>query len=418
MWDPYGEFESAVLPNGLTVHVAHWPDRPWEAVGFLVHSGAEHDLVGLEGTAHFVEHLAFGNEGVPKNELKKFFENNGGDVNFGVTYYPYTKYNFFLPSDAKLLTQAFDIMGQGLLLTQFKNDIEHERKVIVKEFNLHYPHKHKIPLLFDFYKRKMLYEGHWFERFVRPLGTPKSINKITKLDLQTYYDVHYTPANMSIVCVGGMALSQIVEILSKSIFAIEKDGKRTPYPTPVIDSNSPKKVKCQSEVLMSLVGVFRKDAYYLSQAKDPSSISVSSLNVVRIMLNKVLHEEVREKRAWTYSISASFYNLRCFYEFSIHCNALKRVSVKDINDVIEGCIAGLSSREDLLDEAKRRVTISNTMVDLSGKVVCDSALSNLATYYRIRTLTEINNEINSVTMEDVREVLKWLTPECRWTFTI
>ena len=57
MWDPYSEFRTATLPNGLTVHAAHWPGRPWESVGVLIHSGAEQDPFGLEGLSHFVEHL-------------------------------------------------------------------------------------------------------------------------------------------------------------------------------------------------------------------------------------------------------------------------------------------------------------------------------------------------------------------------
>jgi len=43
MWDPYAEFESATLPNGLKVYAAHWAERPWQAIGFVIHSGAEQD---------------------------------------------------------------------------------------------------------------------------------------------------------------------------------------------------------------------------------------------------------------------------------------------------------------------------------------------------------------------------------------
>jgi predicted Zn-dependent peptidase len=43
-------------------------------MGFLIHSGAEHDPIGLEGVAHFVEHTTSENAPIPKKELNDFFE--------------------------------------------------------------------------------------------------------------------------------------------------------------------------------------------------------------------------------------------------------------------------------------------------------------------------------------------------------
>ena len=57
MYDPYADFEKATLPNGLQVYAAYWPDRPWQYVGFVLHSGANTDPEDLPGVAHFVEHL-------------------------------------------------------------------------------------------------------------------------------------------------------------------------------------------------------------------------------------------------------------------------------------------------------------------------------------------------------------------------
>ena len=79
MWDPYAEFESATLPNGLTVHAAHWSGRPWQAMGVLVHSCAEQDPVGLEGLAHFTEHLdASRSMEVPAQSVVSFFKDHDG----------------------------------------------------------------------------------------------------------------------------------------------------------------------------------------------------------------------------------------------------------------------------------------------------------------------------------------------------
>ena len=72
MWDPYSEFQKHVFDNGLTLYSAHWPDRAWEAVEFIVHAGAKEDPRDLPGTAHFVEHLDSDNiPGLTHEEAEK-----------------------------------------------------------------------------------------------------------------------------------------------------------------------------------------------------------------------------------------------------------------------------------------------------------------------------------------------------------
>src|SRR6185436_16807916 len=70
-------------------------------------------------------------------------------------------------------------------------------------------------------------------------GDPQSISRITQSDLQAYYDIHYTPANMSVVCVGGLQLAEVVKLLTESPFATDKRGSRTPLPAYVPDIHPP-----------------------------------------------------------------------------------------------------------------------------------------------------------------------------------
>ena len=139
MWDPYAEFESAVLPNGLTVYASHWPDRPWETISFLVHTGASSDPVGLEGVAHFVEHMVSKNTVVPYDDIRSFFEVCGGYASLGTTGYPYTTYEFFVPTDATILSQALNIFGNMLFQAMLEQFLERERSVITGEFRQSYP---------------------------------------------------------------------------------------------------------------------------------------------------------------------------------------------------------------------------------------------------------------------------------------
>ncbi len=234
MWDPYSEFQTTVLPNGLTLHEANWPGRPWEIVRFLVHSGAEHDPENLVGVAHFVEHMVSENSNTPKKEMEDFFNNLGGSIDLGVTSYPYTGYGFFTPTDRGVIKKAFSMFGYMLLSAKLKNFMERERRIITDEFYEQYPFKFN----FDFEKRerRALYAGNWLEKTIPVLGNPDVIKIITQEDLQSYYDEYYTPANISVIAVGGMPPQELGELLVASPLATNKKGFRTPLPLPTADA--------------------------------------------------------------------------------------------------------------------------------------------------------------------------------------
>lgn len=412
MWDPYAEFQSAKLLNGLTVHAAHWQGRPWEAMGFLVHSGAEHDPIGLEGLSHFVEHLVSENTSCPKKEMVAFFEDCGGKVSLGTTGYPFADYRFFVPMDKTVFDRGFSMFGHMLLSAKLEKFIERERQVIIGEFHQHYPVKFTFDL--DMREHKALYAGYWLERFVQPFGTPESIGRITESDLQLYYDMHYTPANMSIVGVGGMTLSELVEVLSESPFAMSKKGARTPLPSPATDIALPSETRYVFEVSKHII-VPMEVGGYRSVAKIPGNVNALSLRILREMFDEVLNEEVRERRAWTYAINSLQWNYRHFHKFSIICGALALEALDEIEEVIEVCIALMGDREDLFQQAKRRVLASNFMIDTTAKDICDGALGDLADDQRIVSVTECGNDIERVTISDIQSLLQWLRPERRWT---
>ncbi|OGZ22321.1 MAG: hypothetical protein A2922_01975 [Candidatus Nealsonbacteria bacterium RIFCSPLOWO2_01_FULL_43_36] len=414
MWDPYAEFQSATLPNGLTVYSAHWSGRPWEAMGFLIHSGAEHDPIGLEGLSHFVEHLVSKNTSISSKDISAFLEDCGGIVNFGSTGYPQTYYRFFVPTDKIILTEALSIFGHMLLSAKIEKLIERERQIVINEFRRRYTVKFRFDL--DMREQKALYAGYWLERFVSPFGAPESVGRITQGDLQSHYDKHYTPANMSIVGVGGMTLSELTELLSESPFAISKKGMRTPIPNPVIDLVPPFETRYVFELSKHVIVTTPIEVgSYRSVTRIPGNVNTRAVQILSRMFDEVLNEEVRERRAWTYSIDSSWLNYRHFHEFSINCGSFALKAIDEIEEVVEVCIAFMEDREDLFEQVKRHILANNFMFDSTGKKVCDGALDDLADYQRIISLAEYGKDIERVTMNDIRDLLRWLRPEWRWT---
>lgn len=412
MWDPYAEFQSEILPNGLTVHAAHWLERPWEAMGFLIHSGAEHDPIGLEGLSHFVEHLISENTDVPKKNLSAFFEDCGGQADLGRTGHPHTCYRFFVPTDQAVIAKAFSMFGHMLFSAKLEKVIERERQVIIGEFHRSYPVKFKLELAAR--KNKALYAGYWLERFVGAFGAPESVGRATQNDLQSHYDTHYTPANMSIVGVGGMTLSELVKLLSQSPFATIKKGAKTPLPIPATDVAPPLETRHVLEMSEHLTMPTEVGAYQ-SVAKIPGNVNARAVLIMKKMFDEALTEEVRERRAWAYDINSARHNFRHFHEFSINCGALALTALNGIEEVVEICIASMKDREDLFKHAKQCTLASNSLIDPTGRGICDGALDDLADNQRIISLTEYLHDIKRVTMNDIHDLLQWLRPERRWT---
>ena len=413
MWDPYAEFQSATLPNGLTVHAAHWPERPWEAVGFLIHSGAEQDPVGLEGLIHFVEHLVSQNTPTSFKEMEVFFKDHGGSADFGSTGFGSSYYRFFAPAEKAVLSQAFSMFGQMLLRGKLEKFVERERQVIIGEIHRAYPVKFTLDL--DVRERKALYAGHWPERFVRPFGNPEAVGRITQADLQQHYDAHYTPANMSIVCVGGMKLDELTALLSETPFAISKSGIKTPQPSPIGAIALPQETRYVFEYSkVAAMPELVKIGSYRSVAVIPTKAE-PAIKVLSRMLNEVLDDEIRQSRAWTYEIGVTWCNRRHFYEFAINCGAFSLEALDAIENVIEACVASITDREDLFVQAKRHTIANNRMCDPRGRSVEEATADDLVDFGRIISLTEFEQQAELVEMSEVCSLLEWLRPERRWT---
>ena len=96
-------FETHVLDNGLRVWFRHIPGAANTTAAVSVPYGRDMDPVGKEQTAHFVEHMLFGDHrGRTEEEIKDEIESVGGRRN-GLTTNDRTFYYATVPADFGLL---------------------------------------------------------------------------------------------------------------------------------------------------------------------------------------------------------------------------------------------------------------------------------------------------------------------------
>jgi len=417
MWDPYAEFKHEVLPNGLSLYATHWSGKPWEAVGFLIHSGAEQDKPGLEGTAHFVEHLVSENTEMGADRIRDFFEDHGGNVDLGRTGYFGTIYDFMIPSNRPAIRKALRIFGEMLLASNLNRFVERERRVIIGEFHRNFP----LNFIFEQYMRwrKAMHPGTWMERFASPLGSPRSIEVISSDELEVFYRRHYDPANMSIVAVGGLKFSEVKKLISESPFGSAGKGFRNRLSEKVTDfpplSDQGGQMVFSQHVILAKP---RESGAYESHARFSGDANWMIIRMLSRMLDDVLTEEIRSKRGWTYHIGTEWSNFRGFYDLEIECRDLEVGSLGEIRDVVEVSIASLFDRQDLFEKLKKRWLASLRVTDISGQKVRDETIDDLNNYGRIITLAEMLDKVEQLDFSEVRKTLGQMKPELRWTLVV
>ncbi len=414
MYDPYAEFKKYVLPNGLEIHHAHW-DRAWVTVEVVIHSSSREDPLHLPGLAHFVEHLVSNNiPGYTHDEAENFIEGTGGDVMFGSTDYLATRYRFTIPADRDAFKKAVEIFGRMLLFARLTRFIERERKIILEEFKQRYPFKERLDWTMTM--RGAVFQGHRLETWNRPIGRPEGFMSATEADLQSYYDAHYVPRNISLVILGGMEAAETMEILNASPFGVDKPGTRTPIPS----SFSPQAIVGSSDltVRMSDYSNLKLDqTEYTTLWAFSSEFPSQALRVFKEILNHILFEEVREKRELAYSTGggyAWFQNLR---EFGIKAR-INDVATDEIGAVIRECIAKAADHPELFAQKLAALKRRTAMVDCSGLELVEHSADDLENHHEIRPITRSFHELHEVTPEHMKEAVSLLDASRQYTFII
>ncbi len=411
MWDPCDAFEKIILPNGLTVYAQEWPRRPFQSMSFVVHSGSECDPQEKEGAAHFVEHMVNANSRTSSDEMQAFFDEQGGRAMFGATGFLDTKYYFFLPVETRVLASGLELFGSLLLTTPFEQNLERERAVIVGEFRRAFP----IPALtwniLEQYRR-IFYAGTRFERMITPLGSLHTIGTMNYGDLHSFYERYYTPANISIVTVGGTPVNNIVRLIAESVFGSTKAGVRHPLPEP-FSPLIPEERSCTIDMRKHQQGATNAQYGVLTALAAPKNHAAVPLATE--LLSHLLHENIREKYGWTYSIGSSMQYLGGAYDLDISCQSLAPEGVPFITEAVQACVTEASRREDLFERFRQRRIRTKALSDQSAAGVVKEATKDLGHRHRIISLAEEIRVLEETKMEDIRGVLEYLAPHRSWT---
>ncbi|KAI8816059.1 Metalloenzyme, LuxS/M16 peptidase-like protein [Fimicolochytrium jonesii] len=200
------ETKVTTLANGFTIATEANPNNQTATVGVWIDAGSRFETEKTNGTAHFLEHMAFkGTKSRTQVQLETQIENIGGHLNAYTSREQTVYYAKSLSSDVGTSVEILSDILQGSTLS---NDaIERERDVILREAEE--VDKQKEEVVFD-HLHASAFQRSALGRTI--LGPSKNIKSITREDLVAYISSNYTPERMVLAAAGGVDHDALVKL--------------------------------------------------------------------------------------------------------------------------------------------------------------------------------------------------------------
>lgn len=202
--------EKYSLSNGIVILVDERKEDLSTSCVFQFLTGSSNED-GVEGVAHFVEHILFsGTKSKSKQEIKDAFQNLGCYYNASTSL---LKTKFYIKTINEYFISAFKLLADIICNPVFDNNmIDIERKVIKDEIvrNSGNVVNYEVEKF-----RKSLLSNNDLGRLV--LGTVEDIDKISREDLQAYYERNFTANNLVIAFSGNIRLDDAVKLVRNHV---------------------------------------------------------------------------------------------------------------------------------------------------------------------------------------------------------
>lgn len=231
---------TSVLPNGLTVASERLPNVSSATVGIFVDAGSRAENARNNGTAHFLEHLAFkGTQNRSQTGIELEIENIGSHLN---AYTSRENTVYFAKSLEEDVPRAVDILSDILTRSVLNpKAIERERDVIIRESEE--VDKMYDEVVFD-HLHDIAYKDQALGRTI--LGPIKNIRSITRDDLKEYISKNYKGDRMVLAGAGAIDHEKLIEYAQKSFGHIPK----AEFPAPLGSPRGPLPVFHRGEKLI------------------------------------------------------------------------------------------------------------------------------------------------------------------------
>ncbi len=231
--------EQFTLPNGMRCLLKADRSAPVASVQIWIGSGSVHEEQFLgAGIAHAVEHMLFkGTPALAPGELTRLINAAGGRVN-AYTTFDRTVYFADLPS--RHWKTAFDALSDAVMHAHFPEaEWALERDVIFREIAMDEDNPERV------LGRHLWQTALRVHPFRHPvIGYPDAFASLTRDDLQTFFNRHYTPDNMLLVIVGDIDTAAV----QRHVAAVFEDFRRRPRAPVLLPPEPPQRAARRTRI--------------------------------------------------------------------------------------------------------------------------------------------------------------------------
>jgi len=397
--------ERQVLPNGLVLVTEHMPFMRSVAIGIWVRAGSRGEPAGLNGIAHFIEHMVFkGTARRSAEQIAREMDRVGGLLD-AFTSKEMVSFN------AKVLDEnlpiAFDVVSDLVLGPVFADDdIAKEKRVILEEIRMEDDNPESLA-------HEMLTQSFWRGH---PLGAPilgtrGTVRRLTRKAIMNCFERWYTPANTVITAAGNVHIDGLMTLVDKQFAKL----KSKPQPSPnsrsaphtharLITRNKP--ALEQAHITLAV------PSYPLAH---PRRYAASVLNnILGGSMSSRLFQNIRERQGLAYAVFSELNPYSDAGMLSVYAGTSRSTTERVLR-----CIAAEFAR--LKKEPVKVDEIRRAKDQLKGSLVLSlespgARMSNLARqeiyFGRFFSVEELHASIEAVTAEDVQETaLEFFQPK-------
>ncbi|MEL7655617.1 MAG: pitrilysin family protein, partial [Bacillota bacterium] len=248
------------LNCGVRIVMEEIPYVQSVSIGIWVKAGSVDETAKNSGISHFIEHMLFkGTENRSAKKIAEDVDKIGGQIN-AFTGKEATCY--YLKTLANNIDKAADILIDMFINSKFdEEEMEKEKRVVCEEIKMieDSPEDDAHDIISE-----LIFKGNPLSKSI--IGTPKSLQGITRKDIKKYISDEYTRDNIVISVCGSFNQEHVCELFECKLTALSENKASKPFEEAAYKPSYKMKVKDieQSHICLGLKGLSLDDDRYYS----------------------------------------------------------------------------------------------------------------------------------------------------------
>lgn len=376
--------------------------------GIFVKTGAKNELSGEEGVSHLLEHMMFkGTKTKSAKDISEIIDNEGGIIN---AYTGKENTVYYVQMLSNRLKEGIEVLTDMFLNSTFSEEnLEKEKNVVIEEIRMYddipeeIVHDRNTALVINGVQGNVV------------LGSEKSIREMTREKLVKYFKEQYRPENIVISIAGNFSYEDISEILNNGLGTIENISPEREY-------NGEMEIR-------SIENKITKDTNQIHLCFNTKGCSLTSdiryevaiiSNTLAGNMSSRLFQKIREDRGLAYSVFSYTSSFEEGGLFTVYAGTTKK-DYKEVLEIIENEFEDIKENgitEYELQKSKNQFLSAVTFGLESSKGRMNRMANSYLLYKEIKSLDEILEQIEKITVEDIKKAAQEMFDKRYYSKTI